>query len=513
MRLQRAVGCALLLAGTAGLSRAQTPTPVTMQDPFAAARTTEQARLLSDRNAALLVSGPIDPETYVVGPGDVVGLEITGAYSINVDDVVGVDGSVTFPQLGTFWFADLTLAEARRQIQERSRSLLRNVRPELVLKATRTFKVHVTGAVLRPGSHAATPLTRVSEVIQEAGGFQPASDTRNLRITRRDSTVVQADLMPFLFTGNVEKNPLLRDGDVVNVRPRTNEIVLAGAVLRPGRFDFVEGDELGALLQVVELHPRADRQRVVVQRFSTHDRWDSLSVELEPILSGVTRMPLEPGDRILIRSLGDWRPGSIAEVRGAVVFPGPIPVERGTINVAQAIQLAGGLLPDATPERIVLGKPFVPDSTLITEPLGTKNYLATLSMTSLHERIVDLTKGSGPLVEPEDIITVPRNEPWVQVIGQVVNPGFYPHYPDWKPASYIHAAGGYAHNAHKSKTQISRGRFGDIGYASDMETVAPGDVIWVPEKQIQGFWTTLRDIIIVSGQAAALILVVRDITR
>ena len=513
MRLWPIVGSVLLLAGSAGLTRAQTPTPIQMQDPFAAARTTEQARLLSDRNASLLVSGPIDPETYILGPGDVVGLEITGAYSINVDDVVGVDGSVTFPQLGTFWFADVTLAEARRLVLERSRSLLRNVRPELVLQATRTFKVHVTGAVLRPSSLAATPLTRVSEVIQEAGGFLPTSDTRNLHITRRDITVVHADLMPFLFTGNIEKNALLQDGDVVNVRPRTNEIILAGAVLRPGRYDFVEGDELGALLQVVELHPRADRRRVVVQRFSSHDHWDSLSVELEPILSGVTRMPLEPGDRILIRGLGDWRPGSIAEVRGAVVFPGPIPIERGTINVAQAIQLAGGMLPDATPERIVLGKPFVPDSTRLTEPLGTKNYLATLSTTSLHERIVDLTKGSGPLVEPDDIITVPRNEPWVQVIGQVVNPGFYPYYSDWKPDNYIHAAGGYAHNAYKSKTQVSRGRFGDIGYARDLEKVAPGDVIWVPEKQVQGFWSTLRDIIVVSGQAAALILVVRDITQ
>ncbi|HET9235534.1 MAG TPA: polysaccharide biosynthesis/export family protein, partial [Candidatus Eisenbacteria bacterium] len=265
MRLRSIVGCVLLLAGAAGVTRAQTPTPVSVQDPFAAGRTTEQARLLSDRNAALLVSGPIDPETYILGPGDVVGLEITGAYSINVDDVVGVDGSVTFPQLGTFWFADLTLAEARKQVLERSRSLLRNVRPELVLKATRTFKVHVTGAVLRPGSLAATPLTRVSEVIQETGGFLPTSDFRNLRITRRDSTIVQADLMPFLFTGNVEKNPLLLDGDVVNVRPRTNEIILAGAVLHPGRFDFVEGDELGALLSVVELHPRADTRRVIVQ--------------------------------------------------------------------------------------------------------------------------------------------------------------------------------------------------------------------------------------------------------
>ena len=398
-------------------------------------------------------------------------------------------------------------------VRDRGRSLLRKAEPELVLKSTRTFKVHVTGTVAHPGSEAATPLTRVSEVIQESGGFLPASNFREVRITHRDSTVTSADLLEFLYTGGVSKNPLMRDGDVINVRPRTEEIYVAGAVLHAGRFDYVAGDELGALLKLIELHPRADTSRAIVQRFRNNVKWDTLTVELEPILSGVTQMPLKPGDRVLIRSLGEWRMGSMADVRGAVAFPGPIPVERGTINVAQAIQLAGGMLPDALPERIVLGKPFIPDSTRLTDPLGNKNYMNALSAQGIHERIVDLTKGSGPLVEPDDIITVPQKEAWVQVLGQVVNPGFYPYYPKWTPRNYITAAGGYSHNAHKSMTQLSRGRFGDVGYAKDYDTVAPGDVLYVPEKNVQGFWSTVRDIIVVSGQAAALILVVRDITR
>jgi protein involved in polysaccharide export with SLBB domain len=484
-----------------------------LTDPYAATRSADQSRLLSERNAALLISGPVNPETYVLGPGDLVGLEITGVYSLSSEDVVGADGSVTFPQLGTFWFADKTLAEARKMIRDRGHSLLRNAQPELVLKSTRTFKVFVTGSVAHPGSQAATPLTRLSEVLQESGGFLPASNIRKISITHRDSTVGPADLLEFLYTGGVDKNPLMRDGDVINVRPRTDEITVAGAVLHPGRIDYVEGDELGTLLRIVELHPRSDRNHAIVQRFRNDVTWDTLNVELGPFLNGVTQMPLKPGDRILIRGLGEWRMGSMAEVRGSVAFPGPIPVERGTINVAQAIQLAGGFLPDATPERVVLGKPFIPDSTRLSDPLGNKSYMQALSSQGLHERIVDLTKGSGPMVEPDDIITVPQKEAWVQVLGQVVNPGFYPYYPKWSPTNYIRAAGGYAHNAHKSKTQISRGRFGDIGYARDYDTVAPGDVLYVPEKNVQGFWATLRDIIVVSGQAAALILVVRDITR
>jgi protein involved in polysaccharide export with SLBB domain len=353
----------------------------------------------------------------------------------------------------------------------------------------------------------------VSEAIQAAGGFLTGADQRNIRITRRDSTIVRADLLPFLLAGDLGENPRLEDGDVILVGPRENDIQFLGALRYPGRYPYVEGDELSELLSWVGLHPRASTSRAMLQRFRDGVRWDTLGVDLESVLAGVSRIPLQAGDRVLIASIGDWQTGSTAEVRGAVAFPGPIPLERGKITAAQAVAMAGGFLDDAVASRVVLAKPFLPDTSGVPDPIGSESYLTAVTRSQLHERVVDLTEGSGPILDTGDILFVPRLEPWVQVLGQVKNPGFYIYYPEWGVMDYIRAAGGYGKFADGGKTQISKGRFGDIGYASDVDTLAPGDLVWVPEKISRGFWNNFKDVIQVAGQAAALILVAREITR
>jgi protein involved in polysaccharide export with SLBB domain len=480
--------------------------------PVDVTRPAEQAHLMADRNAALLGTGPVDPDTYVLGPGDLMGLEILGAVTISAEDVIGADGSITFPQIGTLSLGGLTLTAAREELGIRARGLVRGKEaPRLLLKTMRTFKVSVVGLVAGPGAQPASPVTRVSECLQAAGGFTRGADSRNVRVRHADGTEGKADLLPFLIDGSLGTNPTLRDGDVVVVDPRTHDLTFSGALLHAGRFDFVDGDELGAMLRLLQLDPSADRTRAMIQRYRDGVTWDTLSVELGPVLDGTMQVPLKAEDRVLVRAIGEWHTGAVAEVRGAVRFPGPIPIRRGEVTVKGAIEMAGGALDDATLSRIVLSKPFLPDSTVRPDANPWRNYVQGLDAQTLHERTVDLSGGgAGPIVEPSDVIYVPRREPWVEVLGQVRNPGFYLHYADWSFKDYVQAAGGFAKHADKDKTQLSRGRFGTIGYAKDADDPAPGDVIWVPERSPHNFWPFLRDAVAITSQAVTLVLVVQQ---
>lgn len=500
-------GVALAQQGSSGLGTSS----LGSLDRLDVTRPAEQAQLMSARNALLLQTGSVDPDTYVLGPGDLLALEFLGAFSLSGEDVVSADGHVTFPQIGTFKVGGITLSKARRLITGRSEGLLRGGKPTLLLKSMRTFKIQIVGKVGIPGSHAASPTTRVSEVIQAAEGVIRDADVRNIRIIHTDGTTSHADLIPFLLAGRLDTNPILADGDVVFVPIRTEQVEFLGAVLQPGRYDFVEGDELGALLELVGLHPRVDRGWAILQRYTDGVHWDTLSVDLRSVLEGVSMVPLKPGDRVLIRSTGDWHTGAVAHVKGAVRFPGPVPVIRGGLTVRGAIDLAGGMMDEATAERVILGRWFLPDSTRGAEMNPEGQVLQSMTLQLLHEAVVDLSGGAeGPVVDPGDIITVPRFEGWVEVLGQVVRPGFYDYHGGWVARDYIEAAGGFASYADGNKTQVSKGRFGDIGYSKDMDELAPGDIIWVPEKTSIGFWTIFKDVLAVTSQAAALLIIVRN---
>jgi hypothetical protein len=77
----------------------------------------------AERSAPLLANrppqgGPVDPERYRLGPGDVLAVWIWGPIARTTQLEVGPDGLVFHPELGSLRLAGLTLAEARRRLME-----------------------------------------------------------------------------------------------------------------------------------------------------------------------------------------------------------------------------------------------------------------------------------------------------------------------------------------------------------------------------------------------------------
>ena len=227
----------------------------------------EKLRISQDRE--------IDPEAYIVGPGDLLQLYIWGewdrAYPLQVDP----EGYILIPTINALRVSNLTLAEAKRQIVAASQEKYANVPITVTLSSMRFFTVYLTGAVVNEGSVTVHPLTRVSGLIETSGGFldelkgatieetvegkkitrarrlslQPTA-RRSIQVIHRDGTSDEVDLPMFQATGNISFNPYLKMGDVVHVPYRRDEIYVYGSVNKVGVQEYRPGDAVGTLLKL-----------------------------------------------------------------------------------------------------------------------------------------------------------------------------------------------------------------------------------------------------------------------
>ncbi|MEI6226905.1 MAG: SLBB domain-containing protein, partial [Deltaproteobacteria bacterium] len=196
------------------------------------------------------VDEPIDPEKYVLGPGDVLELHFWGMENFKVRVPVDLEGRAFIPRIGYVVLKGKTLAEGQRALQDSAGRLFPKLQVGANLLEPRTFLVQVVDDVARPGSYQARGVERVAVLIARAGGFGPNASRRRIELRRRDGTVLTVDLLLYALTGDVKHNPYVLDGDVIRVPFQSLVATIAGAVNRPGRYELVGSSDLAELVEV-----------------------------------------------------------------------------------------------------------------------------------------------------------------------------------------------------------------------------------------------------------------------
>jgi protein involved in polysaccharide export with SLBB domain len=233
----------------------------------------------------------------------------------------------------------------------------------------------VLGEVRRPGIYPATPVTRVTELLDQAGGVAPSGSLRRIEL-RRDGAGVEAarviDASRFLFDGVLDENPHLTDGTTLFVPVNKGTAMIEGAVERPGTYTLREGDTIQTLIAAAGgLKAGADPGRI------------SLNGAGIPAGGQAGQPALRDGDRVTVPSTdGHVPPILVIEeqvyVVGNVKEPGPYPYLRNR-SVSDYIGLAGG---------------------------GDNR--AKLSRTVVHRRQEQLDAKRVEAVQPGDMIVVPE---------------------------------------------------------------------------------------------------------
>jgi protein involved in polysaccharide export with SLBB domain len=447
-----------------------------------------------------MLEGKVDEDKYIVGPGDRLRVEVWGLHEATQEIEVTADGRLVVPRVGLFDAAGATLAALRARVVERLHALYPRLSPSLTLAQPRSFLVHVTGQVARPGSYTANALERVSAILPDAGGALPAGSLRRVEIRRRGAAApIVADLVRFAILGQLDADPALLDGDTIYVPPRQLTVEVTGSVRRPGSYELVDGNVAELFQLAGGLAADAARSRPL--RIASRQGGDRVAVTSAEHATA-SSLRLSDGDRVHVPALSELQAMVIIEgaVRGLGAIataeaPLPQPEPRANtvdnrpesaaraqslavawvrgLGVRDVLGLAGGLQPWADAQHAYVARGDGADQRI---PLD----------------LVSITTGAHhdvPL-EPGDRVIIPARRAEVLISGAVQRPGYYPYSSDLAPRDYISIAGGPT-------------RWGDVGGArvlsagasrplKRVKSIGPGDVITVPEHIFNAAdWTTM----------------------
>jgi protein involved in polysaccharide export with SLBB domain len=464
----------------------------------------------------------IDPSEYVVGTGDELSIDIWGQIYVQHVLTVTPEGDLLIPRVGKVYVGEKPLTAVKEVIRRAVLRAYRNAQVTVTLVRLRKVKVVVAGAVKSPGTYSVYANTRVSEVIQEAGGFLENSSRRNIVLTRADSSILAVDVFRTERLGDRRRDPYVFGADAIFVpttEEHVNTVSIYGAVKSGGRFEYAPSDSL--LL-------RAELIRFNTDNLTTN----TIPVDLKGLLTGNSRgdnLPLMPDDRVFVRTLPKFHRKDQVTVEGEVYYPGVYHIEEDKTKLSEVIARAGGFTPDASLAEAEMVRSYhVVDpefERLKNIPVADMtqseyDYFRLRSREKpgrvacdfeklLGERLsqYDVTLKSG------DVINMPPRSMVVNVSGSVIKPGLVPYEPSGDYRYYIDRAGGFSWKARKNKILIVKGQTGERMKPSGRRKIDPGDTILVPEKPERDYWKLFKDTMLVLGNVATIYLVIQQATE
>ncbi len=284
----------------------------------------------------------VDPNSYILGPGDEIGLNILTSETLTFPLTITPTGDLFIPSVGVCHVAGVSLADAIIQVQKFvNQNAFPKAQTFMVLLNMRQFKILVSGAVNKPGFVSITPISRLDETISLAEGFHQLAKEFAIEIIRANGDVELINYHNFVLNGDLISNPHFLEGDEVRVpfgEVIENGIVVRGSIAGAGYDIISTGETLGNYIRrQVVFRNSADLQNVTISR---EVGGKSTVLILNPL--DFSRTELRAGDVVNFM----WERG--VTVIGFVQAPGGFSYFPG-YSVSDYIALAGGNTPNGNP--------------------------------------------------------------------------------------------------------------------------------------------------------------------
>lgn len=386
------------------------------------------------------VNTPV-PDSYVLGAGDQVVVDIYGASQETLVHTISPDGTITVAGYGPIYLSGLSVAGAQSKLRATIGSRYQTSSLRMTVSKTRTIQVNLMGEVNAPGTYQLSAFANVFYALYRAGGVSPLGTLRNIEVYRNGKLVTVVDLYKFILEGRLAGNINLQDNDLIIVPTYNCLVGVTGNVKRPMFYEMRKDETVATLINYAGgFLGDAHKSSVRLVR-QTGERYQIYNVsEFE-----MSTFKIDDGDAISVDGMIN-RFENMVEIKGAVFRPGQFHLGGNVNSVKTLIEAADGLTEDAYTSHAVVHR-LKEDRTLIVMPVNVQG-------------IIDGSVPDFPL-QNEDVVFIPtekelRMERTFTISGAVMSPGPYEYADNTTIEDLIVMAGGLRDEASLMRVEVSR---------------------------------------------------------
>jgi len=169
--------------------------------------------------AAVKVQTPANE--YVIGPDDVLSVNVWKEPEISRTLPVRPDGNISLPLVGDLVASGRTPAELQNEIRQQLVTYLSDPEVAVVVQEAKSHKFNIVGEVEKPGSYVMTSPMTVLDAIALAGGLRDFARATKIYVLRVNTDGSRVRL-PFNYKQVIRGNDLKAD---VQLEPRDTIVV------------------------------------------------------------------------------------------------------------------------------------------------------------------------------------------------------------------------------------------------------------------------------------------------
>jgi polysaccharide export outer membrane protein len=124
-------------------------------------------------------------DDYLIGPGDVVSIDIWKEPELSKQVTVRLDGNISMPLVGDLQAAGFTCTELRDQLTEKYKGYVEVAEVSVTLVQSLSKKIYILGKINSPGEYPLQKNMTILQAISLGGGLDQWADTSNIRLIRK----------------------------------------------------------------------------------------------------------------------------------------------------------------------------------------------------------------------------------------------------------------------------------------------------------------------------------------